>query len=95
MDKKDTKISVYRILCFVLSIGSLLLSCLRWYLGLASAIASIVFAVLHGRSSEENDRLVICGAVISAVYIVIYILVFIIGASYFAGLGIDPLKPPK
>lgn len=95
MDKNDRKILVYKILCLALSIAALLLSCLRWYLGLASAVASVVFAFLHGKNSVKNDRLVICGLVIAVCYIFVYILVFIVGASYFSSLNISPFKAPK
>ncbi|MBQ1844185.1 MAG: hypothetical protein II133_06255 [Lachnospiraceae bacterium] len=95
MDKKDRKILIYKILCVTLSIAALLLSCLRWYMGLAAAIASVVFAFIHGKNSEKNDRLVICGVVIAVCYIFVYVLVFVIGASYFSNLDISPFKEPK
>lgn len=92
MEKNDRKINAYRLLCFSLSIAALLLSCLRWYLGLSAAIASVVFAFLHGKHTKKNDPLVITGLVISVMYIFVYILVLIIGASYMSGLKISPFR---
>lgn len=91
----DKKAMIFRLLCFVLSIASLLLSCLLWYLGLASAVASIACGFLYGKYEKKTDRLVVCGMIISALYILVYILVFVIGAAYFSDLDISPLKTRK
>ncbi|MGN0240916.1 MAG: hypothetical protein ACI4CS_04440 [Candidatus Weimeria sp.] len=87
---KDKKIITYKLLCFFLGIAAYILIMFSWIAGLASAVASIVFGFLYGKNEKKRNGLVTAGLIISGVFVLIYLLVFIIGAAYFSSLDIKP-----
>ena len=88
----DKKIIAYRLLCFGLGVAAYIFIFFSWIVGLISAVASIVLGFLFGKNCKKTDRLVVAGLIISGVYVLIYLLVFLIGAAYFSSLGISPFR---
>ncbi len=86
----DKKIIAYRLLCFFLGIAAYIFIFFSWIAGLASAVASIVFGFLYGKNEKKRNRMVTAGLIMSGIFALIYLLVFVIGAAYFSSLGISP-----
>lgn len=87
----DKKIIAYRLLCFGLGVAAWILIIFNWIIALISAIVSIVCGFLYGKNKKDRDRLVTAGIIISGIFVLIYVLVFIIGAVYLSSLKINPL----
>ena len=87
---KDKKIIAYRLLCFFLGIAAYIFIFFSWIAGLISAVASIVFGFLYGKNEKKRNGLVTAGLIISGIFVLIYLLVFIIGAAYFSSIGVKP-----
>lgn len=87
---KDKKIIAYRLLCFFLGVAAYILIFFNWIAGLIAAVASIVFGFLFGKNERKRNKLVTAGLILSGIYVLVYLLVFVIGAAYYSSLGISP-----